>query len=189
MVAGMKNEKTAHLADRVMLSVGMKAMVIVNLATDKELANGTRGTIDDIVLDPREILGDVEEDSSYHLKYPPALVLFKPDAEVKHHFRGLKDSILLITPSDRSFLMKDENGKSFTIHRRQMAMTPAYAFTNFKSQGQTLIAIFVDLAPPPKGGLSAFSAYVALSRSQGRDKSGYLETLMMNSLPIILQSN
>jgi hypothetical protein len=51
-----------------------------------------------------------------------------------------------IMPSDRSFSMKDENRKSFTIHRRQMAMTPVYAFTDFKSQGQTLIAIFVDLA-------------------------------------------
>ena len=169
MVAGMKNEKTAHLADRVTLSVGMKAMVILNLATDKELANGTRGTIDDIVLDPREELVNPEEDGSYHLKYPPALVLFKPDAAVKHHFQGLKDGVLPITPSDRSFSMKDENGKSFTIHRRQMAMTPAYAFTDFKSQGQTLVAIFVDLAPPPKSGLSPFSAYVALSRSRGRD--------------------
>ncbi|KAF8883723.1 hypothetical protein BD779DRAFT_1443750, partial [Infundibulicybe gibba] len=47
-------------------------------------------------------------------------------------------------------------------------ITPAYAFTDYKSQGQTIEHVIVDLVDPPSGKLSPFSAYVALSRSQGR---------------------
>ncbi|KAH9057062.1 hypothetical protein EDB83DRAFT_1062563, partial [Lactarius deliciosus] len=46
---------------------------------------------------------------------------------------------------------------------------PAYAFTDIKSQGQTLECVIVDIAKPPSGALTGFNAYVALSRSCGRD--------------------
>ena len=49
-------------------------------------------------------------------------------------------------------------------------MTPGYAFTDFKSQGQTIEFMLVDLAKPVTGGpLTPFNAYVGLSRSRGRD--------------------
>ncbi|KAJ6495753.1 hypothetical protein C8R47DRAFT_956735, partial [Mycena vitilis] len=54
MVAGMSVKKTAKLADRVELAIGMRAMVLLNIATEADLANGTRGEIVDIKLDPRE---------------------------------------------------------------------------------------------------------------------------------------
>ncbi|KZV59105.1 hypothetical protein PENSPDRAFT_695435 [Peniophora sp. CONT] len=65
-----------------------------------------------------------------------------------------------------------------TVHRRQFPVTAAYAFTDYRLQGQTIPAVVVDLAPPPVvdlappprgGGLNLFSLYVALSRSSGRD--------------------
>ncbi|KAJ6621872.1 hypothetical protein B0H10DRAFT_1670315, partial [Mycena sp. CBHHK59/15] len=43
-------------------------------------------------------------------------------------------------------------------------LTGAYAFTDYRSQGQTLPHVFVDIATPPSGGLSLFNLYVALSR-------------------------
>lgn len=55
-----------------------------------------------------------------------------------------------------------------TIHWTQFSLTPAYAFTIFKLQGQTMEHIIVDLARPPTGTLTGFNAYVALSRSRGR---------------------
>ena len=54
------------------------------------------------------------------------------------------------------------------MDRQQFALTAAYAFTDFKSQGQTIESVIVDLAKPPTGGLTGFNAYVALSRSRGR---------------------
>ncbi|KAH9033656.1 hypothetical protein EDB84DRAFT_1270089, partial [Lactarius hengduanensis] len=42
-------------------------------------------------------------------------------------------------------------------------------FTDYKSQGQTLECVIVDIAKPPSGALTGFNAYVALSRSRGRN--------------------
>jgi hypothetical protein len=40
---------------------------------------------------------------------------------------------------------------------------------DYCSQGQTITYVLVDIAPPPRGTLSLFNLYVALSRSSGRD--------------------
>ncbi|KIK15047.1 hypothetical protein PISMIDRAFT_42160, partial [Pisolithus microcarpus 441] len=55
-----------------------------------------------------------------------------------------------------------------TVRRHQFPMTVAYAFTDYRSQGQTLQSVIVDIATPPSGGLNLFNLYVALSRSPGR---------------------
>ncbi|KAI9568442.1 hypothetical protein HD554DRAFT_2097950 [Boletus coccyginus] len=47
-------------------------------------------------------------------------------------------------------------------------MTAAYTFTDYRSQGQTIPTVLVDIATPPSGGLTLFNLYVALSRSSGR---------------------
>ncbi|KAG1740008.1 hypothetical protein EDB19DRAFT_1635540 [Suillus lakei] len=47
-------------------------------------------------------------------------------------------------------------------------MTAAYAFTDYRSQGQTIPYVLVDIATPPTGGLNLFNLYVALSWSSGR---------------------
>ncbi|KAL1743267.1 hypothetical protein HDZ31DRAFT_41346 [Schizophyllum fasciatum] len=48
-------------------------------------------------------------------------------------------------------------------------MTVAYAFTDYRTQGQTIPAVLVDIAKVPSGQLSLFNVYVALSRSTGRN--------------------
>ena len=60
-------------------------------------------------------------------------------------------------------------GKAFKITRCQYAMTARYAFTDYKSQGQTIEYIIIDIGKPPTGTLYLFSAYVVLSWSRGRD--------------------
>jgi ATP-dependent exoDNAse (exonuclease V) alpha subunit len=67
----------------------------------------------------------------------------------------------------RTFKLGGKTG--ITVERKQFPLTPAYAFTDFKSLGQTIESVLVDLAKPPSGGLTSFNAYVALSRSRGRD--------------------
>ncbi|KIM59029.1 hypothetical protein SCLCIDRAFT_126967, partial [Scleroderma citrinum Foug A] len=44
-------------------------------------------------------------------------------------------------------------------------VTPAYAFTNYRSKGKTIPHVIVDITNLPTGGLSLFNLYVALSRS------------------------
>ncbi|KAH8976857.1 hypothetical protein EDB86DRAFT_2758806, partial [Lactarius hatsudake] len=54
VIAHLKLEDTNRLPNRIDLAVGMKAMVLENIAPNADLANGSRGTISDIILDPRE---------------------------------------------------------------------------------------------------------------------------------------
>ena len=52
--------------------------------------------------------------------------------------------------------------------QRQFSLTAAYAFTDYRSQGQTILYVLVDIVSPSTGGLSLFNLYVTLSRSFGR---------------------
>jgi len=42
-------------------------------------------------------------------------------------------------------------------------MTSGYVFTGYKSQGQAIEYVIIDIRKPPTGSLSAFSVYMALS--------------------------
>jgi hypothetical protein len=52
--AHLKLDQTQHLPHKIEIVKGMKAMVLMNISTECELANGTQGVIEDIILDPRE---------------------------------------------------------------------------------------------------------------------------------------
>ncbi|SJL03171.1 uncharacterized protein ARMOST_06517 [Armillaria ostoyae] len=169
MVTGMTMKQSGRLAEKVEIAIGMKAMVLMNIATEADITNGTRGTIEDIILDSRE--DDMPNDSAtveVELKYPPAVIIFRPDhASEEFEFEGLAKGLIPIVASEAGFTIDTRQGK-IRIHRRQMAITPAYAFTHHKCQGQTIEYVIVDLGTPPGGGLSPFNAYVVLSRSRGR---------------------
>ena len=48
-------------------------------------------------------------------------------------------------------------------------MTAAYAFTDYQSQGQTLLYVIINIATPPTRALDLFNPYIALSRSSERE--------------------
>ena len=54
--------------------------------------------------------------------------------------------------------------------KRQLPLTPAYSFTDYRSQGQTIQNIIIDIGNPPSGTLTPFNIYVALSRARGRNQ-------------------
>ena len=68
------------------------------------------------------------------------------------------------------------------VKRTQFPMTLTYAFTDYRSQGQTIPRVIVDIATPPGprnsiNKLSLFNVYVALSRSSGRETIRLLRDL------------
>lgn len=101
----------------------MKAMVLLNLAIDTDLANGTRGHIQDIILDEREGLCVPDEDGVVELKYPPVMILFKPDKKTNLTFDSLPPGVTPITPSLARFTATGRTGKIFKIVRRQVGST------------------------------------------------------------------
>lgn len=166
LVANMKLTQTGNLASRVDLAIGMKAMILANIATDADLANSSRGIVTDIILHPDEIIADEHTDVTV-LSYPPIAVLFKPLHGHDINFSGLAPGIVPVFPSKKKFGIKQP--KHVTVERTQFAITQAYAFTDYKSQGQTMECVLIDLAKPPTGTLTNFNVYVTLSRSRGRD--------------------
>lgn len=113
------------------------------------------------------------------------MVYFKPDGETKVRLEGFLEGLLPIVPQESKFVAAVNEKKTRTILRRQLALTPGYAFTDLKGQGQTIEYVIVDLAQPNYGSkLDAFGAYVALSRSRGRNTipllRGFDESLFVN---------
>jgi hypothetical protein len=169
MARGQYTDKK-RLGNRLEIAIGMKAMITDNILTKAGLANGSRGTITEIVLDTREqsINADIVDDT-VRLQYPPSMVLIQLDYICPFPtLPGLKPGQFPIFPSESKFTIGDKK-KKVTITRRQFPLTPAYAFTDHKAQGQTMGFVIVDIGCLKKFPVNQFAAYVALSRSKGRD--------------------
>jgi ATP-dependent exoDNAse (exonuclease V) alpha subunit len=93
---------------------------------------------------------------------------FRPDKKTRLMFPGLPTGVIPLTPSRALFNVTSRTSRKVKITRSQYAMTAGYAFTDYKSQGQTIEYVIIDIGEPT-GLLSPFSVYVALSRSRGRD--------------------
>jgi len=175
VMAGMKlsdskeSNGTKKLAHRLEVVIGMKFIITLNLAMAADLANGSRGTITNIILDPREDMAMNETNSSGKcwLQYPPAIILFKPLHYKFEPFLNLEPGVILIFPSEVMFNIYYHNDPKTKIRRRQYALSTGYAFTDHKSQGQTLEHVVIDIGPTKWFLVDPFAAYVALSRSRG----------------------
>jgi len=154
-------------------------MIQVNVSTEGKVANGTRGTIHDIILDPREATAEPSDDGTIKLIYPLALIMFEPEggSQISSAFLDEREQGTItvlngqvpITPLTVNFVIILPDGRKLTVVRQQYAMTGGYAFTDIKSQGQTIEVVIIDLRNTPSGKISLFSVYIALSHSRGRD--------------------
>ncbi|KAH9030045.1 hypothetical protein EDB85DRAFT_1891777 [Lactarius pseudohatsudake] len=73
------------------------------------------------------------------------------------------------------------------INRRQLAFTPAYAFTDVKSQGQTLECVIVDIGKPRSGSLTGFNAYVVVQEPSVTDLESLATSfLFCNKFPLTM---
>ncbi|KAG8702074.1 hypothetical protein FRC08_003717, partial [Ceratobasidium sp. 394] len=170
--------KPGDLPDSVMLVVGMKAMVTLNVETDLDIAKGARGEIVDIVLSPNEPPFDPTA-PAVTLQHLPLYILVKLARHTRGiNLPGLEAGVVPIVPSSKSFkitLDVQKGGKSrgangvFSAYSFQ-SLLRIYAFTDYQSQGQTIESVIVDITIPPAGKrLTLFNIYVALSRSSGTE--------------------
>ena len=74
--------------------------------------------------------------------------------------------LIPLFPTEVLFNIKYRQNPKTKILRRQY---PICAFTDHKAQGQTLEHVLIDIGTTKKFPVTPFSAYVALSRSRGRD--------------------
>ena len=107
------------------------------------------------------------------LKRLPAYILVKMSRTRASRLEGLEDNVIPVEPTETAMDITVSIGKGktvrCTVHRRQLPITVAYGFMDYRSQGQTIQYVIVDIASPPHGTLSLFNLYVALSHSSGRE--------------------
>jgi hypothetical protein len=166
----LMSNKMKVLPDEVELAVGMKILVTYNVETDVDITNGARGTIVRIVLDPRESI--LPKQAIHHLKYLPKYILVRLDRTRMSKLSGLDDNIVPVEPMTMPIEIrngKDGSQMKLSIKRTQFPLTGGYAFTDYRSQGQTISQAIVVIAPPPRGMLTLFNLYVALSRCPSRN--------------------
>ncbi|EAU80832.2 hypothetical protein CC1G_04942 [Coprinopsis cinerea okayama7 len=148
---------------------GMMLMVLLNVATEAEVANGTRGVLERILLDPREPPLTVEEGGVCRLKYLPVSLWIRPLTPTALTFPGVPSGLVPLAPRTARYQGITASKRPYRVVRKQYPITPAYAFTDYKSQAQTIEKVIVDIGKPPTGNISPFNVYVALSRSRGRE--------------------
>ena len=156
------------LMKEIEIAIGAPVMVTLNIMTDLDVANGVRGRVKGIVVDEREPMTMTKEAHIVRLQYPPQYVLVELERSKAPTLEGLPENVIPIEPVRKAFTI-EKDGRRMTVNRTQLPLTLAYAFTDYRSQGQTLDPVIVDIGPPPYGRLTPFNIYVALSRGTGRD--------------------
>ena len=93
-------------------------MVTMNISTDADLANGTRGVVTNIILDHEEQLEESKIDEGIvTLAYPPAMITFKLIKLFFPKFDGLQQGEILLFPSEYNFHYWPEGcNQSATVH-------------------------------------------------------------------------
>lgn len=82
LVRHLSEEQTGHLCAELPLAIGLKMMITENITTVANIANGSRGVITSIVLDPREDAHVPVQNNGVDivkLMYPPSFIIIKLD--------------------------------------------------------------------------------------------------------------
>ncbi|PPQ80410.1 hypothetical protein CVT26_004432 [Gymnopilus dilepis] len=135
---------------RLPLFEGMKVMITENVAFNSGIVNGTEGTIHRIIFEEDEI----------GRRY--ATVAYVHVEGSGFNIQGVGEDIVPIFPRRTQIRYPQLANMGFkvaTFSRLQLPLVPAYAYTDFKSQGKTLVRAIVDLVSAKGQG-----AYVMLSR-------------------------
>lgn len=135
---------------KIWLVKGMKVMLQQNVLTECGVVNGAQGILEEVVYD----VGVAEE------RIPKVAYVRFPGSKVR--IEGLEEDVVPIFPQKETLYVQTKKQKTLSVQRTQLPILPAYAFTDYKSQGQTLDFVVVDLA---SAGRSLESAYVMISRA------------------------
>lgn len=166
------HRRQSDLPDMVELDIGCSVMVTQNVETDLDITNGARGTVIDIILHADEPPLTITNGIVF-LHHLPAFLLVILQRTRTSALPGLQQSVIPVEPVCKTMRIQYKSAEgqhvTRTVKRRQFPMTSAYAFTDYRAQGQTIPYVIVDIARPPTGVLYLFNLYVALSRSSGRD--------------------
>lgn len=150
MLWNLPSKVNSEAFGRLPLFIGMKVMVTENLAFHHGIVNGSEGIVEDV---------KYEEDEQGR-RYCKVVYVRVPGCGMR--VNGLPDDVVPIFPVSTRIRhgIDSPKIKFKTFTRKQVPLVPAYVFTDFKSQGRTLVRAIVDLESANKGQ----GVYVMLSR-------------------------
>lgn len=157
------------------LTVGMPLVLTDNSHTPQGITNGAYATLVDIVLDPADAdAADAMPITPITLRRPPAQIIVKLSAvhDKRCQLAGLPEDHVVIEPRKGTATIvekyRDANNrqrnKNRTYSFHQLPISPAFAVTDYRSQGDTRERVIVDIDTPPFGTIDPAAAYVAISR-------------------------
>lgn len=146
----MSTSESRETVGRLPLFVGMRVMITENIAFGYGVVNGAEGVV-------HEIKYDVDEKGRRFAK-----VVYVRIAGCGIKVDGFDRDIVPIFPVSVRIEFQASRGEDMVkkaFVRMQLPLIPAYAYTDFKSQGRTLPRVIVDLVTAKGQGV-----YVMLSR-------------------------
>jgi len=111
---GRNHHEWAGLADEVEIAIGMEVMVTFNVATDLDVANGTRGHIVDIVLDTREEVSAIPS-QTVQLQHPPIYILVQMIRSKALPLEGLPNGVIPIMPQLKTFNVTTASSQKISV--------------------------------------------------------------------------
>lgn len=144
----MKSSHTNDAIGMLPLFEGMKVMFTENIDISHMAVNGTEGTV-------RHIKYVVDRDGH---RVAECVYVHIPGSNIE--LPGIPSEVVPVFPRSTSLEYSATRDKKFSVTRYQVPLVPAYAYTDYKSQGRSLDTVIVDLA----GCRTAQSLYVMLSR-------------------------
>lgn len=143
-IQDLTTEQVNHLDGTLLLVIGMKIMILENLYKYIGITNGTIGTLEQIIY---------TEPSDHSLAAPIISCLM-----IRVHWNE-SSYIIPVQRSSTQAKKRNRRGGQIQVHRKQFPVTPAYAITDYKSQGSSYESAIIDLVDG-----RGPSNYVKLSR-------------------------
>ncbi|KAK4692208.1 hypothetical protein P7C70_g9180, partial [Phenoliferia sp. Uapishka_3] len=176
MLRNLSPKKHDNLEPVLYLSIGMPLVLYENTHTSQGITNGAYGTLVGIQFHSDSCpTHDPVGFQEIILSRPPAvlLVLLAVPHKYRQHLSGLPLDTIPIVPKHGTAKLvleewKDAQGKghshSTSVQVEQCPVSPAWAVTDYRIQGDTTPLITADLCPPTGGSIDPAAAYVAMSR-------------------------
>jgi ATP-dependent exoDNAse (exonuclease V) alpha subunit len=148
------------------LVVGMKVMITENITISQKIVNGAIGVVEKIIY-------DTDNDGCRF-----AICCYLHINGCGLQAPGLDKDVVPIIPVTNHFIYCGPNGAEYNISKTQLPLIPAFAYTDYKSQGRGLTHAIADLSSCG----SIQSIYVMLSRVKSLEGLGVLKWFPSNIL-------
>ncbi|KAG8935210.1 hypothetical protein FRC01_005466 [Tulasnella sp. 417] len=171
-----REDQTGELSSTLELAEDMPVRVTFRHKKEKSLSKGASGVVKRIVISDRDAATD-QTHGIVELQDLPKAIVLKLDHPPQGVIPGFQLGEVPILPYTHRFHIqpfKANKSSPVTVTRHQYGLVPAFAFTDYKAQGQTLNQVVVDIGQPARGHISQFNAYVAVSRGRGPESLRFL---------------